>query len=355
MVTILDCIERTPKIMAEILQNQNMIFDGLCSYIKDKELDELIFIGSGTSNTSSITAYHFVERMSGLDTRTMIPNEFLKKKILNPHALYVFVSQSGTSTLTNQSLKRIKDLGYANVCISAEEDSALAKLSDCVVPLSCGYEEYGMRTIGYSCTVLIEMLMGIQIGEVRGVIDEEQKKLFNEDAFKMLDGFVDMLDNFRAWYKENRRALLEVESFVLYGAGCLWGVALEGALKILEMTRNTLAVGYEMDDGCHGPTMGFTNRFGVIVLDGEDGDSVTADRLSEFVKCELGFCSLVGSTKKDQRDVYHKNYSRYFKAIEYAAFVQCLAYHLAIDKGTILKPTKEMKPLPETKYFKMHS
>ena len=106
MVTILDCIERTPKIMAEILQNQNMIFDRLCSYIKDKELDQLIFIGSGTSNTSSITAYHFVERMSGLDTRTMIPNEFLKKKKLNPHALYVFVSQSGTSTLTNQSLKK---------------------------------------------------------------------------------------------------------------------------------------------------------------------------------------------------------------------------------------------------------
>ena len=113
MVTLLDCIYRVPSVIEGIVARREETFAPLLDAVKDRlgELNEIMFIGSGTSNTCSLTAYRFVEKASKLSTSTMIPNEFLAKTVYNPKALYVFVSQSGTSTLTQQSLKKVKALG----------------------------------------------------------------------------------------------------------------------------------------------------------------------------------------------------------------------------------------------------
>lgn len=354
MITILDCIKRIPAICDHIINSYENIFEDLKDYVKDKKINELIFIGSGTSNTSSITAHDFVEKVTEMRVSHYLPNEFLNKTYFNDQALYIFVSQSGTSTLTNQALEKIKEKQFYNACICADSTSRMVGLSDCLINLSCGYEEYGMRTIGYVSSVLIEMLTGLCIATSFKIINNEQLKNHLEDARKSIDGIKEMTASANTWYEQHHLKLMDAEGVILYGGKGLWGVALEGALKILEITRNTLAIGYEIDDGCHGPTMGFTKKHAVIVMNIDDHNNKTATNLSNFAKGELGFGCLVGFNTNSETDLSFVPHSKEFYCIEFAPFVQVLAYRLAIDKKTVLKPTKLMEPLSEKKYFNMH-
>lgn len=131
MVTLLDCIYRVPSVIEGIVARREETFAPLLDAVKDRlgELNEIMFIGSGTSNTCSLTAYRFVEKASKLSTSTMIPNEFLAKTVYNPKALYVFVSQSGTSTLTQQSLKKVKALGCLTAAITEAPTNPAGKRS----------------------------------------------------------------------------------------------------------------------------------------------------------------------------------------------------------------------------------
>lgn len=354
MITILDCIQRIPHVAEHIIKSYDTIFHDLNVYLENKEINEIVFIGSGTSNTSVVTSMRFVEEVSGMSVNRCLPNDFLNKKHFNAKALYVFVSQSGTSTLTNKASQQIKEKNLYHACICADPSSHLAEICSVYVDLGCGYEEYGMRTIGYVSTVLVEMLMGISIGHLYHHLSADDVENYLHDALKATDGIREMTRLSLTWYEKHRNILNQAEGIILYGGKNLWGVALEGALKILEITRNTLAIGYEMDDGCHGPTMGFTNKHAVIVFNYDERDNETAINLSNFAKNELGFGCIVGRNAKDECDLPFKPSSVYFYNLEFAPFMQVLAYSLALDKKTVLKPSALMEPLPEKKYFDMH-
>lgn len=354
MITLLDCIQRIPDISRKIIDSYDEIYKQFLSYIQEKDIDELIFIGSGTSNTSTITACNFVERITKIRVSHYIPNEFLNKEYFNCKGLYIFVSQSGTSRLTNQSLEFIKKKGLFHACICADAESKMVRLSDCFIDLSCGEEEYGMRTIGYVSTILVEMFLGIAFAKSRNIVADDEVNFYLDDALKAVNGLELMTNQALIWFETNKEYLNSVEGFLLYGGKALWGVALEGALKILEITRQTLAIGYEIDDGCHGPTMGFTKKHAVIAFNIDDENNDTVQKLTDYAKNELGFGSIIGNKSKDLTDLKFEHHSNHFYAIEFAPFVQILAYQLAIEKGVVLEPSNVMKPLPEKKYFNMH-
>ena len=110
-----------------------------------------------------------------------------------------------------------------------------------------------------------------------------------------------------------------------------------------------------MDDGCHGPTMGFTKDHVIFVMDHDDQNSDTANKLVRFAKGELGKGIVVDNNTIDQDDLNFESNSKEFYALEYVPFFQVLAYELALRYDVELLPTKIMKPLPEKKYFDMHA
>ena len=95
-------IERVPSVIEAILENRKEATKEMMAYIAPRlqEIDEIVLVGSGTSNTCSKTSREVVEEVSGISTTAILPNVFLAKKAYNPNALYLFTSQSGTSTLT---------------------------------------------------------------------------------------------------------------------------------------------------------------------------------------------------------------------------------------------------------------
>lgn len=354
MITILDCIKQIPDACDRMLRNYEENFKELTRYLEDKVIDEIIFVGSGTSNTSSVTAADYVEKLSGLRVNHYIPNELINKKYLNKDALYVFVSQSGTSTLTNKLAEKIKKENYYNVALCSDSDSKMVGICDTFVNLFCKDEAYGMRTIGYVSTVYTEILLGICVGKNTKNLSIEEERRYLADLNKVKDGIVQATIKAQEWYKMNGLTINSASTIAIYGAKGLWGVSLEGALKILEISRKVTAIGYELDDGCHGPTMGYDDNYVVIVLNVDDDNKDTAKSLARFAKGELKGGYMIGQNIIDDKDILFNPYSTYFKELEFAPFVQVLAYELALDYSVDLKPISLSEPLPEKKYFNMH-
>ena len=110
-----------------------------------------------------MTSHEFVEKASGISTTVLLPNLFLEKCAYNPNALYIFTSQSGTSTLTQKALLKMKELGNLTVAVTEDASSPLASVGGCHILMETDHEEYGCRTIGYCMSAFTHMITAMAV------------------------------------------------------------------------------------------------------------------------------------------------------------------------------------------------
>lgn len=351
-MNLIDTIRRIPTPVKKVLKERKELTKELLDYLDGKLelINEIVLIGSGTSNTSCQTSQEFVEKASGVSTIAVLPNRFLEKEHYNPNALYIFTSQSGTSTLVNLAQKKMKEYGYLTVAVTESPDTPLAKASGCHVLMETDNEEFGCRTIGYCMSVFTHMIMAMEIGRKRGTLSEKDYNFYIKEAEKAAEMHKEICDKTMEWFDKNKWKLMNKDGFVLYGAGTLYGTALEGALKILEIAQRFLCVGYDMDDGMHGPTMGFTNRHAIIIFDDGHNEVITKG-LIRYVRDKVGDGFVIGNDSGDERDLAFSPLKSPFVFLQYAPIVEILAARLAYDYGIHIKT---IGPLPEDGYFSTH-
>ena len=353
MVTMLDCINRFQEKIQPIIDTREENYKPIFDMVKDdlSNINQIILVGSGTSNTSATTARGFIEKVTNIQTICILANEFLYNYYAyNPKALYVFTSQTGSSYLTLDAVRKMREKGYYTVGLTEGMHTTLAKEVQAHVDLNCGYEEYGMRTLGYCCSVLTLMVMGLEIARKLNRIDEETYQNYLQEAMAVKESHKTNTANAMKWFDKNKEQLMNSDTFTIYGDQSLFGVALEAAIKILELSKRKIAAGYEMDDGMHGPTMGYTFRNCTIVLNsGGKKDNRTA--LAKWAKNEIHNGFMVGENCIDEKDFAFTPVTKDFMCLEFAPFVQVLGYRLAIDNGVDLLDLERHK---EFKYFSVH-
>lgn len=335
MVTILDCIKRTPEKLEAIIGQRDETFLPLEKYLDGKlaQLDEVIFIGSGTSSTSAMTSRSFVEKVSGLRTRVCVPNDVAGEgRVYNPNGLYVFTSQTGTSIVTRQVQKQLLDAGLLCVSMTEGEYTPLAKDAAVHVDLGCGKEEYGMRTLGYSCTVLTHMLMGLKLGLGRGKISAEEYGAYLELAAKLPESHRKITADAGEWFEKNKRQIMRSQCVLFTGSDTVYGVALEAALKFWEMPQ-VISIGFELEESLHGPNYGYNSNHCVVALDDGGRDSKKSQALARYVKDVYRNGFIIGPNPVEEKDLKLDLKSGAFSCIEIAAAVQVMAYLLAEDGG----------------------
>lgn len=358
-VTMLDCIKRVSSIAERIVNDREVTFEKLVKLVKKRKgISAIYFVGSGTSNTSSVTASLFVEKATGVPTFAVLPNLFLSKTSYDPKALYVFVSQSGTSTLTQACLRKAKSFGGLTAALTGEEGTLLDSEADVWLNMNCGYEEYSYRTIGYCSTFLSEMMMACQLGKASGYLTEETYNGYVEEALLAAKANKRNIKKAEKWFEVNKDVLGSASTIVLYGSDSLYGVALEGALKILETAKKQFSVGYEIDDGLHGPTMGFVSDTVVVALsDGGKNEYLTQGIGSMMKEQFNGHGFIIGAKTQDDTDLKVKPVTENFVALEFAPFVQVLCYDLALYNGIpVLNTVERNQQKKNTKsYFNTHA
>lgn len=335
MATILECIERIPSLMERVLEQHRESFRGFSEYMEGHAdgLDEVVLIGSGTSNTAAMTSQGFVEKASGLRVKVVLPNDYIREgHVYNPNALHVFTSQTGTSKVVCRLMERMTSEGMRCVALTESPDTALARLSPCHICLNCGREEFLMRTIGYTVSVLNHMLLGMELGRAGGRLSAEEYEEYLREAMAVPDSHRAVTGQAREWFRRNRRQIMRSRSVIFTGAGALYGVALEAAVKFWEMPQVT-SVGYELEEGMHGPNYGYDGSQCVVIWNDGGSESPKALALGRYMKEVLHNGFLVGAETVDESDLLLDLKGGEFACLELSAVPQVMAYCLAVDSG----------------------
>ena len=233
MVTMLDCIRRVPERMRLIADRREETFSPIAELLRQKTLNEILLIGSGTSYTAAFTARRLAEEASGIRVTVVSPSDFLHAStVRNPRALYVFVSQSGTSAVLLDAMKYVKGLGLPAALVSASEKSLAANEADYYLDMGAGNEEYNMRTIGYSTSVLTLQMLGITAGLARGTISRDTLKEYTAQLEKGAEAIPGIIQRTLEWMDRSRRNIMRSRFIAFTGMADLYGVAMEGAVKM---------------------------------------------------------------------------------------------------------------------------
>lgn len=353
MVTMLDCIARIPSLLNKILNNGHKVFDDVFTKFDPKEIDEICLIGSGTSHNSAVTARYLAEAASGVRVTPMLPNEFLYSfTVRNPKALYVFISQTGTSTVTMEAVQYVNAQGLMSVCISEKPDTPIAREAKAYIDMGCGNEEYPMRTIGYSTSVLTLQLLGIELGCRNGHLDEAGYEKYVAQAKAAAANIPDIIARAQKWMDTSRRRIMKSTFIAFTGSDALYGVAIEGAIKVWEAPQFPSA-GYELDEGMHGPNFGYNHNHAVIVLNDGTHDSYKSLQLARYMKDVYQNGYVIGCGAIDQHDLGFEPQGGPFACLEFAAAVQVFMYRLAVDGGRDFMGPPEHGKMGE--YFHSHS
>lgn len=356
MVTMLDCIRRCAPLSADVVDNIKERTQPLIDYLKDdiNSISKIYIVGSGTSNNAAVTAKTLMEKVSGLEIDTIIPHTFGQKTVYDKKGLYIFISQTGTSTLTKEMVDKMNGMGCKTVAMSESKDTPVAKTAKCFVDMGCGKEEYLYRTIGYVTTALTLVVIGLRLGLDRKHITQDEYDSYLEDARKAIGNHPNIVEKTLSWYNKVSPNFKDVRSFIIYGTEELYGVALEGALKILEVARTYLSIGYELEDGLHGPNLGFNKQDIVIALNRKYKDDWLSQGLIQFAKNELTRGYIFGGSPIDDNDLAFNVESEYFTFIEFAPTVEILSFKLAETLNIPVEDADHRTPHPSKKYFETH-
>ena len=333
MVTMLDCIRRVPALLNDITENRGETFRELWKAYPAGEIDELFLIGSGTSLTAALTARYLAEEASGVRVTVAPPAEFLRSlSVRNPRALYVFVSQTGTSDALLAALEYAAGQGFYTAAVTENRDTPAARKAGAFIDMGCGHEEYGMRTIGYSTAAATLMLLGLSLGRARGALGADREAEYLSSARAAAAHIPEIIEKTLRWMDTCRRQIMRSRFIAFTGSGALYGVALEGAVKIWEAPQYPSA-GYELDEGMHGPNYGYTNDDAVIFLNDGAPGSEKGLSLARYMKNEHGNGYVFGLGALDEKDLSFDPAGGAFDVLEFAAAVQVFMYRLAVDGG----------------------
>ena len=333
MVTMLECIRRVPERLEAIRIDRAQTMQGLLDVYPADSFERIIIIGSGTSFTSSSTAQYKMEAYSGMPVQVMLPNDFLRARTYrDKKALHLFISQTGTSSALLEALDLCAQHGLMSAVMSEKPDTPAAKKAGAFVCMGCGPEEYGIRTIGFSTTVCSLMLLGAAIGLANGTLTAEDNAKLDEQLKAAIQSIPDVVDRTLSWMDTSRRKIMRSRFIAFTGVGPLYGVAMEGAVKVWEGPQFP-AAGYELDEGMHGPNYGYNQDDALILLNDGAPGTKKGIALARYMKNEMHNGYIFGLGALDALDLSFTPMGGDFCCLEFAAAVQTFMYRLATDGG----------------------
>lgn len=351
--TMLDCIRETEQAARNIAAHRKENTAELMAYLETgKPISRIILVGSGTSNTAAVTARAWMEGVTKLPVQTMLPSTILyETTAYDPDALYIFTSQTGTSMMVGEALELVQGKGYRNVVISESNATPMARKGACFVTMDCGIEEYPMRTVGYTASVMTMMVIALEIAHAYGACSEEEYQRAAEELYGVSARVPRVIEKAVPWAERVRRQLLRSDLIVFTGADELYGAALEGAMKIWE-TLQTASVGYEIEDGIHGPNYGYNFRHCVVVLNhgGRENDKCLA--LARYMKDVWHNGLVIGRNPVDETDLELDIPDDATDFVDFVLVLQVLTYVCANSQGRDLMKHHDNSRMEA--YFRTH-
>ena len=305
-----------------------------------KQADSILILAAGTSYYAALTAKYWLESIAKIPTNVEIASEYrYRDSVPNPRQLIVTISQSGETLDTMEALKHAKSLGQnLTLAICNVQESAIPRASALVFYTRAGAEIGVASTKAFTTQLVALFTLAATLAKLRGLLSVALEQEFLT-ALRQLAGSVQHALNLEPQIREWAKRFADKEHALFLGRGIHYPIALEGALKLKEISY-IHAEAYPAGELKHGPLALVDNNMPVVVI-------APNDALLEKVKSNMQEVNARGgelfvfadadSHFTESEGVHVIRTPRHvgvLSPILHTIPVQMLAYHAALLKGT---------------------
>ncbi|MEX0320391.1 MAG: glutamine--fructose-6-phosphate transaminase (isomerizing) [Ruegeria sp.] len=304
------------------------------------QIDRLTMVACGTAFYACLTAKYWFEQLAKLPVEVDIASEFrYREPPVTDRTLALFVSQSGETADTLAALRYCEGKADKIVSVVNVPESSIARESDIALPIHAGVEIGVASTKAFTCQLSVLLMLALKAAADRGTLSDEELS----DHAAALRGLPSVLnaalDQNRPIRKASQR-LSEARDVLFLGRGLMYPLALEGALKLKEISY-IHAEGYASGELKHGPIALIDKHMPVVVMAPRDAlFDKTVSNMQE-VMARKGKVILVSDDEgiAEAEDgvwstIRMPHIHPSLTPILYAVPAQLLAYHTAVAKGT---------------------
>jgi glutamine---fructose-6-phosphate transaminase (isomerizing) len=305
-----------------------------------KSVSKITILAAGTSFYSGLTARYWLESIGGVACEVDLASEFRDRKAVLPKGgVVIAVSQSGESLDTLMALRHGKSLGQKVLALVNVPESTIARESDGVLLTRAGPEFGVASTKAFTAQLTAFLGLAIALGKARGHIDEgEVLRLVT--ALEGVPSRVAEALKDTSTYQPIAHDLSRAKDVLYLGRGLSYPIALEGALKLKEITY-VHAEGYAAGEMKHGPIALIDEHVPVVIVAPSDGwFDKTASNMAE-VRARGGRVILLTDAEGAEELGESADYLVVLPDVPpevapilYSIPVQLLAYLAAVAKGT---------------------
>ncbi len=302
--------------------------------------ERLTLIACGTSYYACMTAKYWFESLARIPVEVDIASEYRYRDTVPPeNGVAVFISQSGETIDTLAALRHAKSMGQKILSIVNAPESAIARESDAVLQTLAGPEIGVASTKAFTTQLTVLACLAVATAEARGTITTKEVGDIVGALTEIPARAAEVLNHDDA-IRALAVSIAEARDVLYLGRGTNYPIALEGALKLKEISY-THAEGYAAGEMKHGPIALIDKDVPIICIAPTDklfektvsnimevrarggrvivfSDSAGAERLREHAEAVIALPSV----------------NTLVSSILYAIPVQLLAYHVAVIKGT---------------------
>ncbi|NLG49480.1 MAG: glutamine--fructose-6-phosphate transaminase (isomerizing) [Chloroflexi bacterium] len=301
-------------------------------------LRRLHAVACGTAWHACLTAKFLIEDLARLPVEVDYGSEFrYRDPLLEPGSVVLAITQSGETVDTLAAMEEARDKGMQSIALVNVVGSQAARLADGVVYLNAGPEIGVASTKAFTSQVVAAYLLAIYLGQARNTLPQERRQCLLQDLAELPNLVGQVLANGND-YEAIARRYMHCNDFIYLGRGINYPIALEGALKLKEISY-IHAEGYPAGEMKHGPIALIDEHLPVVTIC--PADHVRDKMLSniEQVKARGGRVIAV-ATKGDEEVadraddvIWIPATSRYLTPVLVAIPLQLLAYHIAVLRG----------------------
>ncbi len=302
-------------------------------------IQRVVFLACGTSYHASLCGRHYVEQFARIPAQAELASETrYREPVFGPTDLVVAVSQSGETADTLAALKTAREMGARILSICNVVDSAIARASHGALYTHAGPEIGVASTKCFTTQVVAVLLLAVWLGRRRGTLTAKR-------AREVLQALVEAPNHMRAVLEQPApvvavaRRWMHAEHMLFLGRGLGYPIALEGALKLKEISY-AHAEGYAAGEMKHGPIALIDEAMPVVVVLPRDSQfDKTLSNVQEVRARDGQVIAVATEGDKDvptvaQHVLYIPQVAECIQPLLTILPLQLLSYYVADLKGT---------------------
>ncbi len=304
-----------------------------------ENIDRIFLVACGTSWHAALVAKYWIEKYAGIPVEVDIASEFrYRHLIINDRVLTISISQSGETADTLAGIRLAKKLGSKIITICNVVGSTMTREADGTVYTHAGPEIGVASTKAFISQLAALFLFTLFLSQKKGTLSSEKSREMGRALVDIAGVIERELPRIQADIKELIDNFYDCRDFLFVGRGLSFPIALEGALKLKEISY-IHAEGYASGELKHGPIALIDKEMPILALVPQDDVYQKSLSNVEEIKARQGRLILIGTEgdshlqRLTEDVIYLPKVPDDMNPILYTIPAQLLAYEIASRRG----------------------